>query len=87
MEDPTHLYLTLKLRDCEEVMCCQYLELPTDVLILFLGVLMTDGDLWKEQRRFTMFHLKELGFGKSSLEVVMLEEASNLIAEFEVCGN
>lgn len=47
------------------------------------GVLMTDGDLWKEQRRFTMFHLKELGFGKSSLEVVMLEEASNLIAEFE----
>ena len=31
-----------------------------------------------------MFHLKKLGFGKSSLEVVMLEEADNLIAEFKV---
>jgi len=47
------------------------------------GVLMTDGELWREQRRFTMHHLKNLGFGKSSLEVTILEEVSDLIMKLE----
>ena len=45
---------------------------------------MTDGELWREQRRFTMHHLKNLGFGKSSLEVTILEEVSDLIMKLEV---
>ena len=40
---------------------------------------MTDGQLWSEQRRFTVRHLKDLGFGKTSLEGLMLQEVSDLM--------
>lgn len=45
---------------------------------------MTDGDLWKEQRRFTLRHLKDLGFGKSSLEGIMIDEIHDFIANLQV---
>ena len=54
------------------------------LLLCTVGVLMTDGDLWKEQRRFTLRHLKDLGFGKSSLEAVMLDEIQDFIDNLQV---
>lgn len=45
---------------------------------------MTDGEVWKEQRRFSVRHLKDLGLGKSSLEGVMLDEIGDLVADLNV---
>jgi methyl farnesoate epoxidase/farnesoate epoxidase len=45
---------------------------------------MTDGKLWKEQRRFTIRHLKDVGIGKSSLEGMILDEIHDLILDFKV---
>lgn len=33
------------------------------------GIFFSSGSEWTEQRRFTMWHLRDLGFGKSSMEV------------------
>lgn len=35
---------------------------------------MTDGDFWQEQRNFAMRHLRNLGFGKSHMESLIIEE-------------
>jgi hypothetical protein len=36
-----------------------------------------------EQRRFTLRHLRDLGFGKKSLEGIILEEAEVLIKKLQ----
>jgi methyl farnesoate epoxidase/farnesoate epoxidase len=41
-----------------------------------------DGEFWQEQRRFTLRHLRDLGFvGKTSIEDQMMEEISDLISD------
>ncbi|KPI96759.1 putative cytochrome P450 303a1 [Papilio xuthus] len=52
------------------------------------GVLLTDGELWKEQRRFLIKHLKEFGFGRKGMGDIacteasfMLEDVTNLISK------
>lgn len=42
--------------------------------INFVGITMTDGFLWHEQRTFAMKHLQNLGFGKEIMEKLMQEE-------------
>ena len=42
------------------------------------GVLHSNGTEWQDQRRFTLKHLRDLGFGKSSMEDQILEEADKL---------
>jgi len=46
-----------------------------------LGVMFTDGVFWQEQRRFTLRHLRDLGFGRSSSENVIEEEINELLDE------
>ncbi|EFX83937.1 hypothetical protein DAPPUDRAFT_194538 [Daphnia pulex] len=46
-----------------------------------LGLLIVDGDFWQEQRRFTLRHLRDLGFGKTSIEDQMMGEISDLILD------
>nr|QST15063.1 CYP370A1 protein [Diaphanosoma celebensis] len=46
-----------------------------------LGMMFTDGDFWRRQRRFTLRHLRDFGFGKSSMEHVMKEEIDEALAE------
>ncbi|EFX83960.1 hypothetical protein DAPPUDRAFT_47261 [Daphnia pulex] len=46
-----------------------------------LGLIFVDGDVWQEQRRFTLRHLRDLGFGKTSIEDQMMDEIADLISE------
>jgi hypothetical protein len=41
------------------------------------------GQFWQEQRRFTMRHLRDLGFGKTSIEDQMMGEVGDLIKDIE----
>ena len=42
------------------------------------GLLFNDGSPWKSHRRFTLKSLRDFGFGKSSLEHVLVEEADRM---------
>ena len=43
-----------------------------------------DGDAWQEQRRFTLRHLRDFGFGKTSSENSIQEEINDLMKEIKV---
>ena len=47
------------------------------------GLIFTSGPLWQEQRRFTLRHLRDLGFGKTSIEDQMMEVIVELIEEIK----
>ena len=47
-----------------------------------LGITNSDGPTWTEQRRFALKHLKDLGFGRKSLDAVTVEEADQVIDSF-----
>ncbi|XP_069161652.1 methyl farnesoate epoxidase isoform X1 [Procambarus clarkii] len=49
----------------------------------YTGVMFTQHDLWKEQRRFTLHHLRNLGVGKRSHQTIIHEEAQDLISEIQ----
>uniref|UniRef100_A0A8C2Z450 Uncharacterized protein n=1 Tax=Cyclopterus lumpus TaxID=8103 RepID=A0A8C2Z450_CYCLU len=48
-----------------------------------LGVIFSNGKIWKQQRRFALSTLKHFGFGKKSLKPVILEEFSYCAKEFK----
>ena len=41
---------------------------------------MTDGEVWQEQRRFTLRHLRDFGFGKNRMEALIMEEVNEFIS-------
>jgi Cytochrome P450 len=43
------------------------------------GLIFNDGDAWKSHRRFSLKTLKDFGFGKKSLESVLLEESDRMV--------
>lgn len=45
------------------------------------GVLITDGELWKEQRRFLIKHLKEFGFGRRGMGNIAQSEAGHMVSD------
>ena len=47
-------------------------------LDLFLRLLFNDGEDWRNQRRFVLKVLKDFGFGRKSLEGVLIEEADRM---------
>ncbi|XP_015602519.1 probable cytochrome P450 303a1 [Cephus cinctus] len=47
------------------------------------GVLVTDGRLWVEQRRFVLRHLREFGFGRTTMASLIEEEAQHLVNHFK----
>lgn len=47
------------------------------------GLLQSSGSEWLEQRRFTMKQLKDLGFGKSSMEDMINDEVDKLVKFLE----
>jgi methyl farnesoate epoxidase/farnesoate epoxidase len=44
-------------------------------------VLFSDGSLWREQRRFSLRHLRDFGFGKRSLEGLIFEEIEVMLQQ------
>ncbi|CAG00183.1 unnamed protein product [Tetraodon nigroviridis] len=47
------------------------------------GILFTNGNQWREMRRFTLGTLKDFGMGKRIMEEKIVEECQYLIEEFE----
>ena len=45
--------------------------------------MFVDGQSWKVQRRFTLRHLRDRGFGKTSLENVIHEEVEECLQQIE----
>lgn len=43
------------------------------------GLLLTDSDFWKEQRRFCLRHLREFGFGRRTMSAMIEEETANMV--------
>ncbi|XP_055353890.1 cytochrome P450 2J2-like [Paramacrobiotus metropolitanus] len=52
-----------------------------DIIFKRKGLLFTDGELWKEQRRFALSTLRDFGLGKTWLQDLILDEASELIGD------
>ena len=46
------------------------------------GVAFSQGTYWKEQRRFLLRHLRDFGFGKTSMEDTLLDEVDKLCNEY-----
>nr|CAD7570502.1 unnamed protein product [Timema californicum] len=46
-----------------------------------LGMVFTDGDIWRDTRRFTLRHLREMGMGKHSMEEQIQEESRALMMD------
>ncbi|XP_051176228.1 uncharacterized protein LOC127291258 [Leptopilina boulardi] len=47
------------------------------------GIIFTDGKMWDDNRRFSLKYLKEFGFGKRSMEDLILENAVSLTIKIE----
>jgi cytochrome P450 family 33 len=43
-------------------------------LIDYLGIIDTSGELWKQQRRFSLRVLRDFGLGKNKMQERILEE-------------
>uniref|UniRef100_A0A3B5LR47 Uncharacterized protein n=1 Tax=Xiphophorus couchianus TaxID=32473 RepID=A0A3B5LR47_9TELE len=58
-----------------------------DIVVVILpfslssGVIFSNGNIWKQQRRFALSTLKYFGFGKKSLEPVILDEFTHCAEE------
>ncbi|EDW77925.1 uncharacterized protein Dwil_GK24287 [Drosophila willistoni] len=48
-----------------------------------LGVLLTDGEMWIEQRRFILRHLKNFGFARSGMMGIVNNEANCLLEDLK----
>ncbi|XP_061937436.1 methyl farnesoate epoxidase [Apis cerana] len=43
------------------------------------GLLLVDGNLWNEQRKFVLKHLRDFGFGRQSMMSIIIEESQSLV--------
>lgn len=46
------------------------------------GIAWSNGDSWKEMRRFALKNLKDFGMGKKICEEMIIQECQFLIQEF-----
>lgn len=52
------------------------------------GILFCDGPVWHEQRRFVLRSLRDFGFGKESMEGMLVQEMQDLqtTLRYDLCG-
>lgn len=55
-------------------------------VVVYTGVLWSNGEEWYSLRKFTMNALKELGFGSTSIENRIQQEAGHLIKAIQSEG-
>ncbi|XP_063236602.1 methyl farnesoate epoxidase-like isoform X2 [Bacillus rossius redtenbacheri] len=51
------------------------------------GVVFTDGPLWREQRRFSLRQLRDLGLGRTAMEEQLRREAREMVARLRACSD
>ena len=49
----------------------------------YTGVIFTDGDLWREHRRFALHVLRDFGLGKNLMQERILTEITSLISDIK----
>lgn len=54
---------------------------------LCVGIMFTEGQFFREQRRFTLRHLRDLGFGRTSSESLIQDEIHELIEEIKTIAS
>ncbi|CAL8133539.1 unnamed protein product [Orchesella dallaii] len=54
-----------------------YLEQPG------VGMFSSEGDLWETHRRFLLRQLRDFGFGKSSMETLIMDEVNEVLETFK----
>lgn len=52
--------------------------------IVDAGLIFTEGNIWQEQRRFALRHLRDLGFGKTSVEDQIMDEIRDMISDIQI---
>jgi hypothetical protein len=57
------------------------MELKLVLTISVAGVIFADGPYWLQLRCFTLRHLRNFGYGKSSMESLIMREVDDLIKE------
>ncbi|CAJ0569125.1 unnamed protein product, partial [Mesorhabditis spiculigera] len=50
------------------------------------GIIESDGQLWRDQRRFAISTLREFGMGKNLMQIRVLEEVDYMFARVEKAG-
>ena len=54
-------------------------QFSTNITGELRGIMFSNGKEWQEQRRFTLKNLRDFGFGKVSMEALILEEVEKCI--------
>ncbi len=53
------------------------------MVLFWSGIIFSNGENWKEMRRFTLSNLRDFGMGKKGSEEKIIEEIQYLKGEFD----
>lgn len=72
-------FLTCKIKRTKILVCKQGKQQLSN-LFLYLGIVNSQGELWEAHRRFTLRQLRDFGFGKNTMEMLIMDEVHDLLA-------
>ncbi len=70
------------LTPCIVILCCVAADSLSDGLF-WSGIIFSNGENWREMRRFALNNLRDLGMGKRGSEEKIIEEIEYLKGEFD----